>query len=119
MKILLLYFSGTGNTKRIARLYKSAFAGLGCEVHEAELPLAEAPDVSGYDLVGIGYPIHAFNAPKIILTLCKALPKQDKKAQGAKRAFIFKTSGEPVRMSDVSSLKMRKILKRRGYVVQN
>lgn len=120
MKVLLVYFSGTGNTKLIAGLYKSAFEENGGDVDILELPLkSELPDVSDYDLIGIGYPIHAFNAPKIILRLCKKFPKRSKKAIESKRVFIFKTSGEPVRMSDVSSLKMRKILKRRGYTVNN
>ncbi|MDE6201262.1 MAG: EFR1 family ferrodoxin [Clostridiales bacterium] len=120
MKILLIYFSGTGNTKRIADLYKSAFESREAQVDSIELPLAAPlPDVDGYDLIGLGYPIHGFNAPKLLLTLCKTLPKRNKKTDGYKNAFIFKSSGEPVRMSDVSSLKMRKILKRRGYKVNN
>ncbi|MDE6293853.1 MAG: EFR1 family ferrodoxin [Clostridiales bacterium] len=119
MKILLIYFSGTGNTHRIAELYKTALEDNGAEVTQVELPTATLPDVSEYDLIGFGYPIHGFNAPKLLLKACKALPKRDKKKDGYKPAFIFKTSGEPVRMSDVSSLKMRKILKKRGYAVNN
>lgn len=120
MKILLIYFSGTGNTARIARLYKTVFEERGGEVDGLELPLdGPLPDIDGYDMIGLGYPIHSFNAPKLLLSLCKALPKRNKKTDGYKKAFIFKTSGEPVRMSDVSSLKMRKILKRRGYAVNN
>lgn len=121
MKILLCYFSGTGNTKRVTELYKSALSERGHEVTEIELPNdnISSHDINSYDLIGIGYPIHGFNAPKIILKLCKSLPKRDKKTAGVKSVFVYKTSGEPVRMSDVSSLKMRKILKRRGYIVNN
>lgn len=116
MKILICYFSGTGNTKKIASLYKDTF-----EMYENEVVLHELsckqdiPDfqVSEYDLVGIGYPVHAFNAPRIILDLCKAFPK------GNKKVFIFKTSGEPVHMNDISSLKTVKMLKRKGYMVTN
>ena len=67
-------------------------------------------------MIGIGYPVHAFNAPKIILDFCKTLPKI-KKHEQKKKVFIFKTSGEPVRMNDISSLKAIKILKKRGYDV--
>lgn len=120
MKILLIYFSGTGNTARISDLYKTAFEERGVEVNDIALPLtAPLPDLGRYDLIGLGYPIHSFNAPKLLLTLCKKFPKRNKKTDGLKNVFIFKTSGEPVRMSDVSSLKMRKILKRRGYAVNN
>lgn len=123
MKILLIYFSGTGNTKRITDLYVSAFEELDCEVSVAELPrdgadIKNADYVRSFDIIGIGYPIHAFNAPKIILKACKALPRLDIKHGENKRVFIYKTSGEPVRMSDLSSLKMRKLLKKRGYAAE-
>lgn len=119
MKVLLIYFSGTGNTKRIAELYRSAFENSGAAVDEVELPTDALPNVNEYDLIGLGYPIHGFNAPKLLLQACKMLPKRNKKKDGVSNAFIFKSSGEPVRMSDVSSLKMRKILKKRGYAVTN
>ena len=120
MNILIYYFSGTGNTRKICELYESELRTYGDNVTVRALPLAakdNIADAKDFDMIGIGYPIHAFNAPKLILDLCKKLPKRDKKqrAECEKRVFIFKTSGEPVRMSDVSSLKMRKILRRRGY----
>lgn len=119
MKILLLYFSGTGNTERITALYKSAFAELGHEATALSLPCdaeyAREDFINGFDMIGFGYPIHAFNAPEIMLKACKALPKLPKSRK--KPVFVYKTSGEPVRMSDVSSLKMKGILKRRGYTL--
>ncbi|MCM1367536.1 MAG: EFR1 family ferrodoxin [Roseburia sp.] len=121
MKIRIFYFSGTGNTQKIADEYRAAFEADGNAVDVCALPpsdAAQTSDIDGYDLIGIGYPIHSFNAPKIILDLCKRFPKRPKNAP-KKCVFIFKTSGEPVRMSDVSSLKMRAILKRRGYDVRN
>ncbi len=121
MKILLIYFSGTGNTKMITELYREAFENAEHEVTVTELPSTHERLVEtlaeSYDIIGIGYPIHAFNAPKLILKLCKLLPKLNAKRGKSKRVFIYKTSGEPVRMSDVSSLKMRKLLKKRGYTV--
>ena len=126
MKVLLIYFSGTGNTERITELYKNEFAKLGYQTDEVKLP-ADNRAVNGinpdeYDFIGFGYPIHAFNAPKTVLNACKALQNR-RKALGhktpRKKVFVYKTSGEPVRMSDVSSLKMRGILKRRGYALTN
>lgn len=120
MKVLICYFSGTGNTEKIAELYRSAFTTRGHEVEVISLPLSDGktPDVAGYDLLGFGYPIHAFNAPKTMLDFCKSLAKRGKNAPSV-RAFVFKTSGEPVRMSDVSSIKACKILKPRGITVTN
>ncbi len=122
MKILIYYFSGTGNTKRISELYERELNSLGHEVTVRSLTEPyDTADAGNFDMIGIGYPIHAFNAPKIILRLCKALPKRSKKVHGKtkKRVFVFKTSGEPVRMSDISSLKMHAVLRRRGYDVTN
>ena len=123
MKVLLIYFSGTGNTERVTELYKAEFERVGYETETVELPHGtnslKNVDASEYAFIGFGYPIHAFNALKIILQACKALPKLRKKLNARKNVFVYKTSGEPVRMSDVSSLKMRGILKRRGYDVTN
>lgn len=120
MNALIFYFSGTGNTKMVAEKYAEALKGNGATVTLCALPAEQngIASASDYDTIGIGYPIHAFNAPKIILSLCKSLPKIEKTA-ARKKVFIFKTSGEPVRMSDASSLKMRSLLKRRGYTVTN
>lgn len=120
MKILIIYFSGTGNTKKIAELYKASFEARGDETELLSLPedidRVKTANGDGYEAIGFGYPIHSFNAPRIMLDACKALPERE---SGRMRAFIFKTSGEPVRMSDVSSLKMRAILRSRGYDVDN
>lgn len=118
MNVLLVYFSGTGNTKRLTALYAAALESCGNTVTTVGLP-DKLPDASAFDCIGIGYPIHAFNAPRIIIDMCKRLPKLDKKHGARKRVFIYKTSGEPVRMSDISSLKIKSILKRRGYDVTN
>lgn len=73
------------------------------------------PSPEGYDLVGIGYPIHAFCAPEPIVKLCKSLPAQTE--GNKKRAFIFKSSGEGLHINDCSSQKCIKILRKKGYDV--
>ena len=102
MKILLFYFSGTGNTQKIVQTYKEAL-----EQEGALVTLGPLPDENGelshvqfddFDMIGFGYPIHAFNAPANVLAFAKSLPRMDT----VKKGFIVKSSGEPVRMSDVS-----------------
>ncbi|MDE7087318.1 MAG: EFR1 family ferrodoxin [Clostridia bacterium] len=120
MKIAIVYFSGTGNTQMVARKYCEYFLAQGHECTLYPLPMREAIDFSQFDLIGVGYPIHSFNAPQIVLEFAKSLPKKKlKKGDTPKRAFIFKSSGEPVKMSRVSSLKLIKILRKRGYAVEN
>ncbi|MGN0804124.1 MAG: EFR1 family ferrodoxin [Candidatus Coproplasma sp.] len=115
MKIGIFYFSGTGNTAKIADLYRQIFENEGHSCELFTLPLKEEADFSSFDMLGIGYPIHGFNAPKLVLDFAKKLPKR----KDGFKTFIFKSSGEPVKMSRVSSLKLIQILKRRGYKVTN
>jgi len=60
MKVLVIYFSQTGNTEKIAR----AMCEGAAPVHEAELKKLEdvsPDDVTGYDFILIGSPLHAGN----------------------------------------------------------
>lgn len=115
MKIAIVYFSATGNTEKVAKLYREYFEKQGHACTLYPLPLTGSADFSQFDVLGVGYPIHSFNAPQNVLKFAKGLKKRD----GKLKTFIFKTSGEPVKMSRVSSLKLIKILKRRGYAVTN
>ena len=111
MKVLLLYFSGTGNTAYIADRIRDSLIGYGHEARtwryrqdkERDFDLAEC------DLIGLGYPIHAFNAPEVFNSFVKSLPKGDKPY------FVFKVSGEPFRLNDASSFIIVKNMKRKGY----
>ncbi len=115
MKVLICYFSGTGNTKKVVDAFREQFEKNSCEVtlHCVEKPLEE--DLHSFDLVGIAYPVHAFNAPPIIVNFVKSLPKVD----NGKRLFIINTSGEPLKLNNISSIKIRKILKKKGFVLHN
>lgn len=55
------------------------------------------------------------NAPYIMLDLAKALPK----ANGTKQYFVVKTSGEPLKINNVSSIKFNDIMKKKGYVLMS
>lgn len=118
MKAALFYFSATGNTEKIAELYAAELTKAGADVTCFPLPTDNRPDLNGYDVIGIGYPIHSFNAPELVLKFARKIARRNN-AEPAPRVFVFKSSGEPVRMSDVSSLKLRKILAKRGYPVTN
>lgn len=116
MKILICYFSGTGNTQKVIDCYANTFASVyGDEVTLARMEEKFEYDLENYDLVGVGYPVHAFNAPSIALNFCKRLPKLSNK----KPAFIVSTSGEPLTLNNISSLKLTSILKRKNLIVNN
>ena len=122
MKVLIVYFSGTGNTRKVAEKYASCFTELGNQSETVSvdglLDGKTLPDeflikLKNADLIGFGYPVHAFNAPAPMLKLAKLLPKQ----AVAKRVFVFNTSGEPLRLNNISSIKFTRMLKYRKYTV--
>jgi flavodoxin len=60
MKILVTYFSQTGNTEKIAKAISEAVAP-GNEVELKKMEVINADDTAGYDFVFVGSPLHASN----------------------------------------------------------
>ncbi len=116
MRAIIYVFSGTGNTMRIASLYKEEFekSGVITTLYPVHSDMSDLPDPEGYDYVGFAYPIHAFNAPEIMLSLAKAI-----KAVPHKEYFILKSSGEPLKVNNVSSLRLVSLLKRKGFTLKS
>jgi len=110
---IIYTFSGTGNTLIAAEMIKKQFEteGIKTDIYRVKNPFGEAPDPDGYDYAGFGYPIYAFNCPEIFFRFVKSLPS----APGRK-AFIFKTAGEPSHFNDASSYKLLAELKKKGFV---
>lgn len=115
MRTLICYFSGTGNTKKVVDKYVEEFKNNGCNVTVQAVENDCNEDFSSYDSIGIAYPIHAFNAPSIIVNFCKKMPKQATK----KMLYIIKTSGEPLKINNISSTKIVRILRKKNYVLNN
>jgi hypothetical protein len=89
--IAIIHFSGTGNTEYIGRYLKSQFEALGknCEI----IPLEELTlkkrtlAINDYDLIGLGYPIHASMHPGIVFDFVSSLCRSED------RYFLFSTVG--------------------------
>ncbi len=113
MKILLITFTGTFNTYLCAENIKKHFIKHGHEVDHYVYSSKESfkYQVNKYDLIGFGYPIHAFNTPKTFIKFIKTLPK----VKGIKY-FIYKVSGEPFKLNNASSALLVRKLKRKGYI---
>jgi ferredoxin/flavodoxin len=111
----VFFFSGTGNTEIVAGLLARELEQQGCRVDTFAIDhvlIQKAPrEVSQYDLVGIGHPIHAFNAPRIVFDFIERLPV----GQG-QRTFVFRDSADPLWHGGATSM-VRARLKRRGYDV--
>lgn len=113
---IIYVFSGTGNTQKACEIYKQEFINQGVDacIYHIKAGFKNLPNPNGYDYVGIGYPIHGFNAPSIVLDFARAFPQSEQKG---KKYFIVKTSGEPLQINNVSSIKLNSILKKKGYAM--
>ena len=113
-RVIIFYFSGTGHTQIVAEMLAAALHDQGVHVDcfriDRCLREGDLPDISGYDAVGIGYPIYAFNVPRTVEDFVRMLPKST-----GKPVFVFKTAGEPFLFNKPSSYFIHGQLRRRGY----
>ena len=90
MKLLILYFSGTGNTDYIARYIEKKLQK-SSPINEISLLMIEncSPDVlKEFDLICFGFPVFELNSPNIVRTFLTNLsPTQNK------GVFFFCTMG--------------------------
>ena len=116
MRAVFFVFSGTGNTMRVSEVLAEKWREYG---HEADIvPIraeAQYPDLKEYDIVLVGYPVHAFNAPAAVLKFLKKLPAGD--TGNPKPCYLLRTSGEPLKMNNAAGIMPKRILKKKGYKV--
>lgn len=88
MKSTLRYFSGTGNSYRVAVRCMERLRANGYEVEEASItePVLIAPDAR---LVGFFFPVYAYALPRVVRKYLEALPK----AGAGIQAFLVITAG--------------------------
>jgi NAD-dependent dihydropyrimidine dehydrogenase PreA subunit len=114
---IIFYFSGTGNTELVAKLYDKEFKNKGVDVQTVKiedfLHGKYRGDTHKFELMGIGYPVHAFNAPKIVFDLIKKLS-----VGHCKKIFLFKTAAGPSFMNEgPASFMVKDALYYKGYDV--
>ncbi len=113
--VLLCYFSGTGNTKYAADRIAEELVRLGHSVRLFNI-CVEPPDSLNpvdYDIVGFGFPVHAFNPPHAMFPFVRNLPQGQGRA-----AFLFKTSGEPFALTRNAGASLLCLLRQKGYAVR-
>lgn len=115
MRVLLISFSGSGHTALCGDYLKKHFEELGheCDHYKIKHDIPFNYDLKDYDLIGFGYPIHAFNAPAAFCKFVKHLPKMPKGTK--KKYFFFKVSGEPFAPNNASSYHSYLKLKHRRF----
>ncbi|MDD1713364.1 MAG: flavodoxin family protein [Methanoregulaceae archaeon] len=69
MKALVTYHSQTGNTEKLARAIYDAI-----HIEKEILPVHDVKDVKGYDIIFLGFPVHAHSVPARLIPFFKDLP---------------------------------------------
>lgn len=99
MNVLLIYYTGTFNTRFLTGKIKERFLKKGDNVTTVEINVnTPIVDVTEFDLIGFSYPIYGFNSPAPFNKYVKKL-----KFKNGQNYFIYKNSGETFAMNNASS----------------
>ncbi len=113
MRVLLAYFSATGNTAKMAEVIKERFEELGAEIEELDITVPskrrKPVDIAPYDAFLFGIPVHSNRAPKIVREWLKPLD-----GKGKKCSTFFTYGGFGVHPSHLST---KEILEAQNFVV--
>ena len=113
MRVLILYFSATGNTAKMAKVINDEFKEMGAEVESKDItPYSERSkkvNLEPYQAVIFGAPIHSWRAPRVVREWLRTLD-----GQGKKCAMFFTYGGFCVHPTHYST---RKILNEQNFVV--
>ena len=115
MKYLGIYYTGTGNTKRVCLKAKEELEKRGHSLDTVDVIDGEVKNVEDYDGLFVFYPIYAFNCPKPVIKYVKKIQKASKEIP----CVIMKQSGEHLFPNNASSLYLTSLLKRRNIIVHN
>ena len=88
MHINMIYFSQTGNTRKVAKAMEDAFVSKGHAVRSISYTKVIQSDFIEPELIGVGAPCFESQAPSIVSDYLWSLPEL-----GHKKAFVFSTSG--------------------------
>ncbi len=113
MKILILYFSATGNTRTLAQVIGASLRELGAEVALSDITPQAARqariDLEAFEAVVFGAPIHSWRAPRVVRDWMGSLD-----GHGMKCSMFFSYGGFGVHPTHYST---RQILQRQGFSI--
>ena len=113
MKVLILYFSATGNTAKIAKVIEKEFTEVGGEVIMSDITSyadrQRKIDLEPYHAVVFGAPVHFWRAPRSVREWMRTLD-----GQGKKCSMFFTYGGFGVHPTHYST---RQILEKQNFIV--
>ena len=108
MRVLLIYYTGTYNTRYLTNQLKERLVEKGDVVDTVEINVnTPIVDTNSYDMIGFSYPIYGFNSPLPFNKYVKKL-----KFNENQKYFIYKNSGETLAMNNASSRILIRIMKK-------
>jgi ferredoxin/NAD(P)H-dependent FMN reductase len=111
-RILLKYFSGTGNSLRVLEMCSTHFQENEYDAVLSSITESSKDDYSSAELIGFCFPVYAFSLPRICKRFLQSLPTSTQRT----KVFLLVTAG----VSDESGFALdhgRKILANKGYDV--
>jgi flavodoxin/NAD-dependent dihydropyrimidine dehydrogenase PreA subunit len=72
-KTAIIYFSQNGSTGAIAEKIAKGLKDKEFQVDLFDITNGEYPDIGGYDMIGIGFPVYIYRPPFNVLTYLKSL----------------------------------------------
>lgn len=112
-RIEVVYFTGTGGTKRAADMLSQALAERGTQVRCQELHKRKPFHYAPSDMLIILYPVYSFNAPKPIYEFIKNLPN----GNGSLAAVLSVSGGGEVTPNTGCRINTIRLLRQKGYRV--
>jgi len=109
MKVLIIYFSQTGNTKKLAKKIREGIVNSGNSCDLVKIKQADITKLYKYELIGIGCPTFFYREPVNIKRWIETLPRKKDRY-----VFLFATHGSCL---GNTFYYMTEELKARGYRV--
>jgi ferredoxin len=88
VKLLFLYFSGTGNTDYVAQYLARKLAHVPVDIASLSIEHRPAEMVGDFDLLTVGFPVYACDSPDLVQDYLARLPPGE-----GRGAFVFCTKG--------------------------
>jgi ferredoxin len=88
MKLLFLYFSGTGNTDYVAHYLAHKLEHLPVEIELRTIEQQPPEALTDFDLLAVGFPVYAVDAPLFFQEYLRRIPQG-----GGRGVFVFCTKG--------------------------
>jgi len=108
MQILILYFSGTGNTHYAAHYLARRLERFPLEVLVCSIEQVPPDKLPAFDILGVGFPVHGGEAPIPLAAYIRSLPPGD-----GRGAFAFCTKGA---FAAGASRRVLRRLTEQGYI---